>query len=183
MSDVEIEKIRQIRKLLGNPYACLYDMGGYSAVLAEPRKHNVPAPSRFYLENPYAYLTGEGKIDGRSGVITVPKEDIEKSRIPNIPRWSFRGKPADAARALHKEIWRNRRVLWPDGVPENPVDMLDPEIAIRCLGYDIFLDETLGQYRIGGVKNRGGRHDRPGSEGGAHFQAVALCHTAFYYST
>ena len=30
--------------------------------------------------------------------------------------------------------------------------MLDQEVEFCYLGYDVFLDETLGQYRIGGVK-------------------------------
>ena len=79
MSGIEIEKIRRTRKILGNLYAYLDDKGGYSAVLVESLKHKAPAPSRFDLENPYAYMNSDGKFDGGSSVAAVPYGDVEKS--------------------------------------------------------------------------------------------------------
>ena len=43
--------------------------------------------------------------------------------------------PKTEARKLHKEIWKKRYQLWPEGVPSDPVRLLDPQKAAELLGY------------------------------------------------
>ena len=143
--------IRRSREKLQNPYAYLDDKGGFSADTSQPVSEQT-VPSRYVLENPYAYLDGDGKIEGMPSLnLQLQGKTPVTATSPIIRLRHFHGRPAAAARYVQEEIWRNRNLLWPDGVPDDPVDMLDPEIAMRCIGYDVSLDETLGQYRDGGV--------------------------------
>lgn len=43
------------------------------------------------------------------------------------------------ASELHKRIWSERHRIWGNQVPSDPVDMLDPRIAIDLLGYEFEL--------------------------------------------
>ncbi len=45
--------------------------------------------------------------------------------------------PADAASDLLRQIWRNRHALWPAGVPDDPVDIIDLEKVAHLFGYRI----------------------------------------------
>jgi Zn-dependent peptidase ImmA (M78 family) len=47
-------------------------------------------------------------------------------------------------------MWRDQHDIWLDHIPVNPIDMLDPALALHLIGYDFALDETLGQYYNGG---------------------------------
>ena len=40
-----------------------------------------------------------------------------------------------AVSGLHRRIWDSKQGLWPRGVPQDPVDMLDPRAAAELLGY------------------------------------------------
>ena len=49
-----------------------------------------------------------------------------------------------AARQLTHVIWRHREALWPDGVPDDPAELLNPEKAFELLGYKVFKRSSLG---------------------------------------
>lgn len=57
-----------------------------------------------------------------------------------------RDKIERAVRDLHGQIWQKRKVYWPDGTPNNLVDMLEPEIAAKILGVEFEHHEDLGQF-------------------------------------
>jgi len=151
MTDPKPEDIRRSRERLQNPYAYLDGDGGFSAIVSKPESKQF-VPGRFELENPYAYLDGDGKIGDISSLKVRSHQGAVVTGTSSIRLCHFRGKPAEAARYLQEEIWRNRNALWPDGIPDDPVDMLDPEIAMRAIGYDVSLEEALGQYHADGVK-------------------------------
>ena len=44
--------------------------------------------------------------------------------------------PEQAARQMLRRIWNERRQIWGDDLPADPVDMLDPGIAIERLGFE-----------------------------------------------
>ncbi len=158
MSDAKMEKILKSRRILRNPYAYLDDNGTFSAFLARAAAENYRAPSRLELENPYAYQNGSGGFDMKGAVEVRPAKSAD---IPENIKKSlrcFRGNPAEAARHLQGVIWRNRESIWPDGVPEDPVAMLDPQIAIRSIGFNFYMEETLGQFVF-----EGKRHEVAGS--------------------
>lgn len=49
-----------------------------------------------------------------------------------------------AARQLAHVIWRHKEVLWPDGVPDDPAELLNPEKAFALLGYKVCKRSSLG---------------------------------------
>ena len=145
------EKITESRRLLENQYAYLDDLGGYSALprhdeLKEASSEEV-ARSRWLLQNPYAHQDESGSFSALSShshkqldIFTAAPQKITKEyRHSHI-------EIEQRARNLHKRIWQNRNKIWSNAIPSNPIDMLDPVIALKLIGYDCDLDETLGQF-------------------------------------
>ncbi|MFZ2524573.1 MAG: ImmA/IrrE family metallo-endopeptidase [Candidatus Ferrigenium altingense] len=103
------------------------------------------ARSRRLLQHPYAYLDEFGGFSALSNCSSkqadtftaAPKKIIEESRHSHteIER---------RVKNLHRRIWQNRNKIWSNVTPSNPIDMLDPVIALKFVGYDCELDETLG---------------------------------------
>lgn len=111
--------------------------------MSTPTKQQISA-SRALHQCPYGYLDGEGDFDA-----APPNRQRNQAEQPSqaYPRkgagiaWI-----EQAARKLQRDIWRRRHDLWPDGVPADPVALLDPAIALRLIGFDYELADTLGQY-------------------------------------
>ncbi len=149
------ESITESRRLLNNPYAYLDGLGGYSAL---PRNGELPnassgeiARSRLLHQDPYAHLDESGGFSALSNssrmqvdsFSDVSQEIAVKYRYSNI-------EIAQQVRNLHESIWQNRNKIWINNIPPNPIEMLDPVTALKFIGYDCDLDETLGQFRSGG---------------------------------
>lgn len=148
-------RITESRRLLQNPYAHLNGLGGYSALphhneLTEPSSEEI-ARSRWLSQNPYAHLDEFGCFSALSnhshmqvGTFTdAPQEITKEYRHSHI-------EIERRVRNLHKRIWQNRNKIWSNATPPNPIDMLNPVIALKFIGYDCDLDETLGQFYIDG---------------------------------
>ena len=58
-----------------------------------------------------------------------------------------------AVQDLHNEIWDRRYELWNGNPPTRGVDILDPAIALRMLGYTVEAVNSLGNFRINGVRS------------------------------
>jgi len=109
------------------------------------------AKDRWLSQNPYAHLNEFGSFSALSncsnkqaGTFTATPQKITKeSRHSHI-------KIERQARNLHRRIWQNRNKIWSNAIPSNPIDMLDPVIALKFIGYDCDLDETLGQFYSSG---------------------------------
>jgi len=109
------------------------------------------ARDRRLLQNPYAHQNEFGSFSALSncsskqvGTFTATPQKITKEHRHShieIER---------QARNLHKRIWQNRNKIWSNAIPSNPIDMLDPVIALKFIGYDCDLDETLGQFYSSG---------------------------------
>lgn len=104
------------------------------------------ARSRRLLQHPYAYLDEFGSFSALSNrskptdtFTAAPKKIIEESRHSHI-------EIEQRVKNLHRRIWQNRNKIWSNAAPPNPIDMLDPVIALKFVGYDCELDETLGQF-------------------------------------
>lgn len=41
------------------------------------------------------------------------------------------------ARCLQLQLWNTRDILWKDSVPTNPLEILQPGVALRAIGYEI----------------------------------------------
>lgn len=50
---------------------------------------------------------------------------------------------------LKQAIWQQRHLLWPQGIPSDPVEMLDPKVALYLLGYQVYERHTLGEIEPG----------------------------------
>lgn len=120
------------------------------------------AASRRALQNQYAYLSEDGNFDAlpvashaqAHAAHGLPHDLIRKysgqeAETPIKPRYSAIEIEL-RARSLQASLWKDRDRIWPGATPTNPINVLDPFIALRLLGYDCELDETLGQFQSNG---------------------------------
>lgn len=156
------QRITESRRLLKNQYAYLDDMGSYSALLDDERVDgpsiNRIVASRRLLQNPYAHLNEFGNFSAAKdspyiqpdAFRALPQQVEGKySSLGRNKRKNCRHSNAEIEAKvinLQRRMWQDRSQIWLDAAPPAPIDILDPEIAIRLIGYDFHLDETLGQY-------------------------------------
>lgn len=141
-----LEEISKSRLLLQNPYAYLDGNGAYSAfresdALAAQSLSKQITASRRLLEDPYAYLGCDGDFSALPG--RAQRGHSKKHRYSNF-------EIEQKAREIQALVWKNKKIIWGDAVPTDPVDILDPAFALGLLGYDFDLEETLGHYRENG---------------------------------
>jgi hypothetical protein len=118
--------------------------------------------SRQLLQNPYAHLSEGGRFDAlpvtphaqAHATHCLPQDLIQKysgqeANTPIKPRYSVIEIEL-RARSLQASLWKDRDRIWPGATPSNPINVLDPFIALSLLGYDCDLDETLGQFHSNG---------------------------------
>lgn len=135
--------------------------------------------SRQVLQNPYAHLGEDGGFDALPASAHaqalaahgLPQDLIQKyigqeANTPIKPRYSVIEIEL-RARSLQASLWKDRERIWPDATPTNPINVLDPFMALRLLGYDCGLDETLGQFdsngkqlEVAGILDKGARQVR-----------------------
>lgn len=153
-----IQRITESRRLLGNPYAYLDDLGTYSASeIALPfaaASAEEIATDRLRLQNQYAHQDGLGGFSAsrplRSATFPTLKRDLRgryaslRSRRKNR-RYLFADIDARATE-LQRLVWQHRDEIWTEGAPSNPIDMLDPSVAFQLLGFDFHVADGLGQY-------------------------------------
>lgn len=123
------EIISESRYLLHNPYAYLNEDGGYEAII-DPLNKNKSDPITFSPD----FIRGHA--------LKNQKERHERS-------YSF-SEIEQIVKNLQNKLWKHRRSIWTGVIPSNPIDILDPVIAIRTIGYDYDLSESLGQIFISG---------------------------------
>lgn len=152
------DSISERRFLLQNPYAYMEQLEARQVDLCDDKQSQASeteiSNSRKLLQNQYAYLDGTGNFSaladrhsGKSSTATIRK--VAKRQSPHAPRNATRY--SDNAieakvRELHQRIWRERESIWPGAVPSDPMSMLNPIVAIRVVGYEYQLSESLGQY-------------------------------------
>lgn len=162
MSKSPREIISSRRLILQNPYAFieqLEDLASEQVARASQRSLDSPiAQSRKLLENQYAHVE---QIDGRDeddqrfkptdALIAEPAQSLtlqtpSETAIGFVSAEQIRRKVAD----LHRQMWRERAVLWDGNPPPSPVEMLDPFIALKMLGYATAIEAGLGKYETAG---------------------------------
>lgn len=119
--------------------------------------------NRYLLKNPYAYLNGEGEygatiVPGFGGIKSDPivfspdfirGHTLRSRKGRNEIRYSFT-EIEHIVKNLQINLWRHRKNICSSDVPSNPIDLLDPVLAIRSIGYDYNLSDSLGQFSISG---------------------------------
>jgi len=170
------DQIKADRLRMNNPYAHLDEEGGLSALLPESRLgsgHNPyaslnngdnsdevwpvldrlaqpdivvskPTAEAIHLlqrghQNPYALI----QQDEQPPVLIFP--DMPADQQGHIALLQI----AKAARQLAHSTYIERDNLWPEGVPEEPVQLLNPEKAFYLLGYAYHEVDTLGEIEPG----------------------------------
>jgi len=106
--------------------------------------------SRTVLQDPYAYLDGDGGYEALMPERRRTNALIEISSI----RGGTRGRPFSRpeietiVRNLQNSMWRRRREIFGrDDVDHSAV--LDPMLALKVVGYDVVEQESLGLYAAG----------------------------------
>jgi hypothetical protein len=148
--------ISSSRREYQNQYAHLNDAGFFDH---SPKAQALRTPSRSpkttsvaarrrELGNPYAFLDDSGGFD---------TADLDENTLPRLPLAKFSsiakvsGKnPISRIEQLAHEIqvgiWNYRQQIWPDGVPTDPVDLLDPSMALEAIGFNYSLSDSLGYF-------------------------------------
>jgi Zn-dependent peptidase ImmA (M78 family) len=131
--------------------------------------------SRRILQDPYAYLDGNGDFDGQDmcnqisdsrrllqnqyahmnptggfdAITSILKIETAQSIVNNANPRSKEHRYAwieRKARDLQLNLWKHRHQLWPEDAPIDPVKLLEPSIAIQYIGYDFEQAEFLGDF-------------------------------------
>lgn len=115
------------RHLLGNPYAHIEQLESLSdrESLTEAIRRN-----RHSLQDPYAYLDGDGGFSAAQPSRTKPRPFIEIERI---------------ATDLQRRLWSSRQKLWEGDAP-NPIGVLDVVRAAKLLGFRLEVVDSLGVF-------------------------------------
>lgn len=118
--------------------------------MRRPASQRIKA-SRLELENPYAHLNSAGGYD-------AVLSDDSRAEAPTARLHCLRGRAQGRAssqrnieriaRDLQRMMWVRREEIF-GSADIDPVEILDPVVALRFLGYDVAMYESLGQH-IGG---------------------------------
>lgn len=169
------EKITKSRLLLKNQYAYLDDRGTFSALPAtkeqtKSHKGDRIAADRRLLQDPYAHLDGEGEFDA---LVDEPKRNARYAHDALEQK----------AKDLQRMMWQSKDRIWPNGAPSDPIELLDPALALKQIGYDYDLVDGLGQYRhdgrpieVAGVIDRTSRTVRISRQLPYHVRAFTAAH-------
>jgi len=124
-----------------------------SSALAQVSEAPAPdlAASNFYLQgsqNPYAAYHN---LDDDSGPIALPLPPILTfSQLTKAGNGGIKVAEIEAlVEQLKQAIWQQKHLLWPQGIPSDPVEMLDPKVALYLLGYQVYERHTLGEIEPG----------------------------------
>jgi hypothetical protein len=162
------KQISESRALLENPYAHADGDGSFDAV-ANPIAASAEqvAANRRLLENQYAHLDGAGRLSAVTPTPPSRTGATTRAKVPADVNNAGYKRIEDAAQKLRETIWYRRHELWPDGVPTDPVEMLDPAIGLRLIDFDYDLAETIGQlsteygtFEVAGIIDRPSRRVR-----------------------
>lgn len=167
-------RIIEDRRLKQNPYAHLDELGTYSAlppVIGQPEASAEHIrQSRLLLQNPYAYLDDTGGFSAVLSQSTQPMQ-LENAFIKDLnpnPKENYSDKEIEQlARNLQAQLWKQRNKIWSHITISNPIQILDPEVALKAIGYQFEISETLGQFNhegkqveVAGTINREIKHVR-----------------------
>lgn len=159
------ERISASRQLMCNPYAYLDDLGEFSASELNVTNLEALRKDKFVKQNPYAHnMDLESNSDKALG---VSSQFSYKFPFPHKDS-SGRIKDSDIERLVDLvkgTIWANRQKLWNDNLPKDPVELLDPEIALNMIGFNVEHSESLGEFEYRGqLYDVSGQIDREGNK-------------------
>lgn len=175
MFKTERHSVSKRRFLLQNPYAHIEHLEALQTQSDCDKQSQASAAdifsSRTQLQNPYAYLDGAGNFSALPNPSLDSGVSIKSARAKgtvsrNSPSDGKSIKYSDIAieakvKEVHEWLWRERDSIWIGAVPTDPVDLLDPSVALGLVGYEYQVADALGQYRgAGGMLEVAGMIDR-----------------------
>ncbi len=179
-------RIIERRRLLQNPYAFTEYLEEPNAMVArsEADRPQITA-SRKALEDPYAYLDGEGGFSavGVGGVASAQWQEEPRSTARHSTRADgkvrrYTNKEIEAAATdLQRRLWREF-----DGArPTNPLDVLDIRKALRLVGYELTFESGLGyhpgsQIEVAGLIDRDAKVIKASLQFLEPYQTFTLAH-------
>jgi len=156
------QRITESRRLLKNQYAYLDDTGSFGTFIDYEKFDDLGtdkiAASRLLLQNPYAYLNDLGEFSAAEDfsymhpdALRVLSQQVDGKYSSLARNKEKNGRHSGAeieakAITLQRRMWQDRSRIWPNADPLDPIDVLDPAIALGLIGYDFDLEETLGQH-------------------------------------
>lgn len=164
MRNATRKQISESRKLLGNPYAYEDGNGNYDAIITSPPNRELISQSRRLYQDPYAHLDGEGNYDALPSNIAQRPTPAFQLDIESIWGNSLRQRNKQnqiryshsdiemIARDFQKQLWKHQDQIWDGKIPTDLVDILSPDAALRVIGYQHHLRDSLGQYSIHGKR-------------------------------
>jgi Zn-dependent peptidase ImmA (M78 family) len=145
-----LDVLHERRKILQNPYAFVDELAELENVRQD----------RFRLENPYAHIDQISagaqpiqRFDGIAELVRRPEGAHRARRRTELELEII-------VRDVQLGLWNNRRALF--GTEDlDPIDVLDPAVALRARGYQVIEVESLGQFAASdGVFEVAGSIDR-----------------------
>lgn len=105
--------------------------------------------SRILLQNPCAHLNGEGEYDAILPVQEQPLIDVAQVLKGYSKGRLFPKRDLELiARTLHRLMWLRRKELFGTFDVE-PMEIVDPFLALKALGYAVTERDSLGQHAAG----------------------------------
>lgn len=140
----------------GNPYATLnnhddsdevwpsIDISSRPAVSASPPPLTFIHPEQRGHQNPYGLVkSSDDEETAMSPPPILSFGDLLKNGVLTNDRIEM------AARQLAHSIYKARHSLFPEGIPDDPVELLDPKVAFHLLGYKFEELDSMGEIESG----------------------------------
>jgi Zn-dependent peptidase ImmA (M78 family) len=140
----------------GNPYATLNNQDDSDEMWPSIDISSQPAAPASLAPPVFMHPEQRGH-QNPYGLVQSP--DDEETVTPLPPILSFgdllkngrltNDKIEIAARQLAHSIYRARHSLFPEGIPDDPIELLDPKVAFHLLGYQFLELDTMGEIEPG----------------------------------
>ena len=146
-------QISRDRKRLQDPYAHLVEDGEFDAT--RPQMSQVNESSErvgegttlsTHIESNSNTLASEISAIRSQPEIVLPSVLKGSHEDERVPRKSIE----TIVRALQIQLWEHRSTLFSHTEEIDPLDVLDPFVALRGIGFQAELVETLGEYQCNG---------------------------------
>jgi len=147
MADSDERTLREARYRSRNPYAGVEyidpEMDGL-APFFEGNRPEAP-PARSHASGTQPVVPSYGTSPTTNAADQILSQNVKKQS-------GYSESDIEAVvRQLLREIWVKKERLWPKGVPQNPVDLLDPGVVLEGMNYEFKVKDGLGQYRPNGA--------------------------------
>ncbi|VAX11406.1 hypothetical protein MNBD_GAMMA25-1610 [hydrothermal vent metagenome] len=134
-------KIAASRKLYQDPYAHLDGNGDYDAYIP----NQIHSSKELHSDERLNIIDSVAEFNCNQSKETLNNtEQRHRSNFRKKIKYSHKNIESKV-RKLHLEIWSRRNEFWFEAVPTDPVKLLDPFVAAKCIGYKYVEVEFLGQ--------------------------------------